>query len=736
LTLADTSKQDDSRFLYGANGVFLASLASLSHLAISSRQRGHIKTSYMSSTPHTTPHTTPHKTPQIYSDPVSLALRFEHGTKVAVSELFLNIPVRLTYHKLLYESKSDISRQWEKLKYEVIALLLYSRHAVKIILRNQDSQNSLKLDTRKDTIEAFGDNHRLAKLLPLSRFQFHRALSILSQSLPQYATLTATWSSVQSSTTGFRVEGMISTIPTMLKCIQFLSFGNHILHSSDEGSIYYDCINRLFAKSSFGIPHPILKGSDLSTLNTGSSIFQNFKTMPRWPMFALVIFPDPFRRTPHLKDSIFKNQDQILLLITNAVQDYLHKNGFIKSLSRPISLTTRGLLHQTNLRSQIHFNPMVTVENERKLKSSSQPASAQADFQSCLANKTSRWLQSRVRLANDNYGGDIIHDYYKLAIDIQHNQTDTPKNASDGSIQSAVLQHNPQKVELPLPNNASKAQPTFQSSEQARHWDSTWNNPTFQKLLNTLQIKETTSISSYSDFLKSNTHNVLKFVPNRRINLSRADLKRAKVIAQLDRKYIIVRVSQITVPIAESNDHFRFALVVIDQHAADERVRLEQLLNAISQPVTSPKPGREPDRAHVSKFQTVSLSKPVEFALKVTDHDVFERHRAYFAKWGIKYNILIGKNFQLMKTDKILSVHALPEMIAQSCTADIVRFEQYIRAEAAFREDTHIKCNDDSFNPAEEQNPWVTRIKGCPNFVLQMLSSRACRSKCIKIDIK
>ncbi|ERF76124.1 hypothetical protein EPUS_01457 [Endocarpon pusillum Z07020] len=251
--------------------------------------------------------------------------------------------------------------------------------------------------------------------------------------------------------------------------------------------------------------------------------------------------------------------------------------------------------------------------------------------------------------------------------------------------------------------------------------------------------------------------------------LSKAGLAGARVLGQVDMKFIlaIIRASRSEKVSEACSDIDNNALVLIDQHAADERCRVEELYADIS----------------TGTGKMAVLTKPIIFEVTARDSQLFCREQTYFETWGISYEVgngdnCKGKNTQAVRpasarphskkiqADKShkwpasavtpatsagiparrvatnpglqVTVHALPEPIAERCRLDPKLLINILRSEAWARTDNHTRpyelrpATPISVTQADDKEisplPWLTRISSCPRRIIDLLNSRACRS--------
>lgn len=230
--------------------------------------------------------------------------------------------------------------------------------------------------------------------------------------------------------------------------------------------------------------------------------------------------------------------------------------------------------------------------------------------------------------------------------------------------------------------------------------------------------------------------------------LSKESLGSAKVIAQIDKKFILISVT--TNPKGQSHDSSWSIppklLVLVDQHAADERIRIEDLLADLC---SLPLSGENviPDCIHpVSHVATIILVKPVVLDIQAQECDLFTKHASYFAQWGVLYTLSIYRteSSSLRYHGGRLVIKALPEGIAERCRADTKVLVEFMRGEVWRREECGIKSMEHSEGsstttsveatgdgiPSEGpiRHHWLQRMGDCPRGILDLLNSRSCRS--------
>lgn len=220
--------------------------------------------------------------------------------------------------------------------------------------------------------------------------------------------------------------------------------------------------------------------------------------------------------------------------------------------------------------------------------------------------------------------------------------------------------------------------------------------------------------------------------------VSRAGLRRAELVAQVDSKFILVKLPFNQVhddqPNAQTSSPSS-CMVLIDQHAADERCRVEGLM-------------RDYFVYHASSKSweavTELLPKPLFFELSRQDRNVLCRSQGYFSHWGICYDVETpgsGQSFQSKDSKNNgtvpkarLAVRSLPPAILERCRTEPGLLSSLIRTEAWKLNDETGPAQQPRVRPAlseedvENSPPWVSLFHGCPQGIIDLINSRSCRS--------
>lgn len=219
--------------------------------------------------------------------------------------------------------------------------------------------------------------------------------------------------------------------------------------------------------------------------------------------------------------------------------------------------------------------------------------------------------------------------------------------------------------------------------------------------------------------------------------LTKDALENAILIAQVDRKFILARLPCGRIA-GDKGDPTSSFLVLIDQHAADERCRVEGLMRDYFKPTID-------DNGNIMwKAVTELLPRPVQFEVSSQDTSVLHRFQKYFSHWGICYDLDLGtsgeggvavtKKRKLNRTKAKVIVRALPPAIIERCRteprllAEIVRREAWrLNDEAGLAQQPRPRVvmadEDETDGPT-----WVSLFHGCPQGIVELINSRSCRS--------
>lgn len=212
--------------------------------------------------------------------------------------------------------------------------------------------------------------------------------------------------------------------------------------------------------------------------------------------------------------------------------------------------------------------------------------------------------------------------------------------------------------------------------------------------------------------------------------ISKAAFHNVQVLGQVDQKFILAKVATEASAAPQSGvnkaDHM---LILIDQHAADERCQVEHLLKTYFL--------RDPADSGKLVAQTQCLDKPLRFDLPRQDGGLLVRFREHFAHWGVVYEVAHGQEASSEKSRTTVTVEAqmLPPSILERCRLEPRLLIELLRKEIWKPHDL-AGGRGGARNSASvsADNDWVARFYDCPEGILDLINSRACRSKLPCLD--
>ena len=245
--------------------------------------------------------------------------------------------------------------------------------------------------------------------------------------------------------------------------------------------------------------------------------------------------------------------------------------------------------------------------------------------------------------------------------------------------------------------------PIFKATEQSiRHagFDSLTENGLAEDFTTQKQIEKAFSEGSISYSSK----------------LSKLALKGSVVLCQVDKKFILIAMEVANEPAPDT------MLVIVDQHAMDERIRLENLFAELVTSAST-QPSIASELSLQSRIQYTLLAPPIVFDSTTPEARLFHSNAVHFADWGILLHV---------DSKAVITIHTVPSVIAERCKLQPTLLMSLLRSEA-------WKLNDSGpptagTQPSEgeesigEEPHWLQRIRKCPQGIIDMLNSRACRS--------
>ncbi|KAF2399239.1 hypothetical protein EJ06DRAFT_77932 [Trichodelitschia bisporula] len=786
---------------YGRNGAFLASLASLSLLTITSHHQAHRST-------HSITFQKSSVVARLSPAPASYGIVHSHGTKVAVRDLFGNMPVRVKQRAMSLEDRGEYDRCWESLKRRLAALFLAYGSSVALKLSDVNQLRSCTISELRR-----GDRPGLSQLSS-NRSMLH-VLSRFGLVPPG----NASWVPTSASSKSISIKGSICLQPAPSKTVQFISLAHRPLLKDSGPNELYDHINALFKRSSFGVidgpgdgdeevKERTLKAREKRALQKG---------VDRWPMFHLrIVLKDD--KPNSTTDEVFRSGrlaavTNVLDTLVNAwlqahhfrsqpaetaepdetkksnISSYLGKrkatdNGERGSRSgtparsdrstrkkaKPSAISARSQIRPTTApsfsdftrvkssdRSIFEFSKLRIKGSSRPLSAPSYPAKEPLDTRETEAGGVDdhRSLQLPASAHPSAFGrGSCCHpeEASQDAELVPPNAEQAPQDAEQvpehphqtdniikwtdpitdrshkvnartgaailpttSSSTNTVNTYHPNLLRsIRLPSQTSPTKPTpFLDTILSK-----WANPTFASTSRPIPQSSIRIPHAPGPFTSTpNTDMATTFTeasllrPNK---LTKPALTSATVIAQVDRKFILLK-------LPSSSATGTSTLVMLDQHAASERVGVEALLASLCTPPKGPV--LRSALGHVVGVDAVLVAPPLVFQVPANEAGLFTRYAGVFARWGILYDVQAGSG------EVRLSVTALPPVIAERLRLEPRVLIELLRKEAWGMSEGGVRWSQATAEvEVSEEGGWLGKIGACPAGILDLVNSRACRS--------
>ncbi|KAL2816098.1 hypothetical protein BJX63DRAFT_147500 [Aspergillus granulosus] len=720
-----TSKLLSESPVHGRRGSFLASLSSLALLTITSHHRDHASTNTI-----IFHHSTP--VARLTPAPRHHGLKFsDHGTRVTVNDLFGNMPVRVKNRALVLQKPDELDRQWDELKQLLISLLISHDRVLKLVISDVDKK-------RKLTIRPHGQGSRANSDLNLTRFS-----SILSQAGLVDTPSPRIWHAVSAAAPGLSIHAALSLVPNLSKKAQFISLGIDPVFAQNQTNVLYSEVNRLFAMSDFGTV-----GGGLPSANEAAELDgRRGKSMQvnKWPMFYFRINADPIATDQDLPESD-KSLQRILDLIALMINAFLKEHNMrprggkrkrqdsAQGTENPDPGTRQTEFSGRQIRRPSFARPSVSSHfgswsriksgNSRAAEAdlektqclSAQPASENTNIPNTeIATKISSGSRSEPAQESADPTSQIEKPGLDATVSWVDPDTGTSHWANSRTGQSisvrpsaaSALAIRPRTTgslitrKLDSTNRPASAVPQGQNRWLENLLDD-WKNPVFGRAETPVDALDTEP-----DDTRQKLCGLANFgVSRSRGKLRKRDLATARAIGQVDQKFILV-------DIAASAS--RPTLVLIDQHAADERCRIESLFEEFFDP---------------NGIRTIQVD-PFIFDIGDTEVLLFRKLQEFFRSWGIAYTIEQGTR----NSKASVSVSHLPAMIAERCRTEPDLAISIIRGEIWKRtENGGVRPSSPALGRIEHKD-WMGRLAGCPSGILDLLNSRACRTAIMFNDV-
>jgi len=761
-TNASANQDQTNKELCAKDCTFLTSVAALSIITITSKHHQHYsQNSLIIQHGITVDYQQPHP-------PVVLLCR-DRGATVTVSDLFGCMPVRIKQRNLAADARHTSEHQWLGIRKKIIALLLAKDTSIALTVREVGARSRILLSITANKTASSRD--RIVSLLCLAAHFPHDGR--------------ATFVPVTASTSGMTVKGSISTTPAATKASQFISIDARPCDANHGHHILFETIKRLFDCSDFGLESGDLLSDEMEprrhARDRKNKMYEQTrkhskklqKEIDRWPVFYLCIETEDSGK----RDDV--PSQELVRVVECLVHAWLEKHHF-----RPRELKHKKHCLKDGSMGEQQISGATTFVSER-------PTTPSADWSHIRGGKStlydtarqSRRLSPMFELAPLNAGQfsgarkesvGTSDDCMTMTIlePPAHQSSMSPAQPStvntvswrnfitgetlqvdsrtgmiktgDHGVDSGIVlsgdtavsrSGRPLLLRKQLVNKPAKDVQSSLWMEGIMHdWSKSRFPAGHSDPIPTVQPPRDTCQSGCHHG-HANTGSGMNFEKHTAVQLLKSDLREARVIAQVDQKYILAILGQHDGLTSQK-------LVMIDQHAASERCILEGLLNELCSLSSTKQTLRPPVKSKLglsSKVNTVKLTRNLTFEIPSSEHSEMTAAAPFLAQWGILYN-LDPSCSEPREASSLVTVISLPPGIVERCTADPKLIERLMRDEARdLQESTRANIiwvpNETAASEPDVTLNWARQIGACPNGIVDLLSSRACRSAVMFNDL-
>ena len=651
-----------------------------------------------------------------------------HGTIIKIHSLFSNLPVRFKQQALRCDDAHETERQFEAVKLRLVAHLL--AHAQPV---------SLRLST------ADGRSHFTHKRSPQAR-ETHQTFSIanLERTLRQAGLSTAgasNWKAASAKSEDVSLRLAVSLIPAPSKHCQFVSIGHYPVPRRGLGELIYEEVNRAFETSHFGSVD--LEEQERSAQSDTTLVADHrkaslrsgvLKNVNRWSCFYLRIDTmtdsglSDVCTSDSSSDELPVSLREVVSLMHTLLEQFLLKHCFQPQKRRvvrrhqtfPLGPAPQPSVFRTNSayghwRRTKGSGPLQQSDVQDGLpfagpKAPEAPQSyAASEFEILLGDN-----ELDTRSPSDDEGcicvehgmsePDLDHGAgvtgsqdlswrdprsgHHLRLDpcngfvVAQERRERPTDSGND-----VLAGSPQTVKLVSGTGPSTIS-NIDLVSRLNHWPARTSTSKEEPLLqSTTSMDETGCLHAQPEGRQHEYH------------VHARDLGTATILRQVDAKFILA----LTTNVAEtSTPECGPRLVFVDQHAADERVKVEDLYLSLC------------------SGQITAMPRPLIFEINSKESRLFTKLQDYFRSWCFRYTI------EKASEAYTLSVTHLPEVVAERCRLLPRTLIELLRREI---------WSDQARIILAPSEAWLTRINSCPSQLLDLINSRACRSAIMFNDI-
>ncbi|TFK43770.1 hypothetical protein BDQ12DRAFT_731752 [Crucibulum laeve] len=693
---------------FGFRGEALASAAELSCLEISSRTDAARDTWSIILKGGKT----------LYNGPAVRWRRHSAGTVVCIRDAFYNIPVRRLSHP-------SPARTWELVRKEIETYALVFPH---VLFTLEDTHRS---------DEMAGSRERILKI-PQTPSTLSSFRHIYGRALAEHVEEIAVECGPR------RADGFISVNGAHSKAYQFLYINRHPILPCDLHRV----IEARFASSSFsknaldeggetGLPRPTIRRSP--------------RKAEKKPVYVLNITIPPDEIDNYVEPAKtavqFQDRFSVLSFLSSIIDSFLRNQGFISEHQEadpdqdnfsPSPRKRRKLDEYTHIQEQVDNEPTLSShDHANRLNTETEPVGI---YTNTNANSP------EVVWTDSNTGENFIVD--TRTGNSYKQQQQQPCHTGQRTQTSFI---NRRTIEPQGARSGDDVPSWLQQALQANKAYSVPEPHIPSLMIAPIDFVLPTHPHSHSSSLKQTVcQTFLTGLPNIGSDnyahrFGKEALRRAQVINQVDRKFIACLISAgpdtepEEVTNGEADEEVKGAstraLVLVDQHAADERIRVERFLKELCLGFLHNRACGE-DPANGIKGKELTPPKPV----LLTQHEArmlegSKEIELAFRHWGI---IFLDPLTNVFEDSKITSgtgdasgyaqvlVQSIPEVVSDK----LLQGDELKDLIKGFLGQLEVDPSSTSRSlPSDDihELDWLKALRWCPQGLLDLINSKACR---------
>lgn len=766
-----TSKFGHANAMYGHHGRYLAALAGVSLLSIASCTEGsdvHVLWLDDSGRLRNTTGS-------------SDAVDFNTGTRVKVYGLFSKLPVRSRFLVDYFANHSEVQKEFDRLKVAILGLILAAKRPFSITIQHSSPKYVYKHVPYREptTLSCCSPRQGSTSVHSAIRHAGYIESSHSSE-----------WQEMSIDSRDIRLRGFISKHPMPHKLVQFIALNNLSLTKQSQPGLFQR-INTLFEYSSFGGVYNT-DTTEAKGVRHQPSLRGQSKEVDRWPMFVIWIRTS----SDSVEDLLYNatmnaGAQKLLVRITNLVQtlveEFLVNYGFSKPqdgmLTRSSEAPKSTVSSKTGPKIAVEDLSKESFRHWSRAKSSRcsvmdniltglpfhhKPGTDQGDiptsktadappvehkFDDAIAAKGSNSQtaplgpcadigeQDQIFWVNVQTGRPLQIDPRTGIVLPDGTTTFGPKTVVNGDGHPTLPSPCSSLLNVKR-RRCRKAQDLSlaEVAQNVRHYSKPIlpdpGSPVrsialFNYSGEDPNLSPSTQRGSPESFWASIDPSGRPLTSPGVPIISTEALRFARTLGQVDRKFILALMEGRTQH--GSTGGVKCAkLVMIDQHAADERCKVEALFRSVREDTV------------------ITLTSPIYFEVSRKECQLLDAAKQYFAQWNISYELpmtsLVDHNHANHAARQVM-VTRLPPVIAERCRLqpkliiDILREEIWSERILTSSSKSHSSINLQ--RGSTEDHPSNTKSKDSlaqhpaedllfdghiPPRLHEMINSRACRS--------